>query len=443
MTVLPLVLAAIAEGAWVAAVYAFVQAAGHVPAPLGPAGMAVAAGIGLLVARRWGPGLGSRWPWVALLLVLSAGAVGVLLSPAALAALLEGNAVGAVRANPGGMLVGLALLRGIAHAQASTSEGVFDRLIAIGLPGLVIPVLLAGALPEPWRSEATSGIVVAIVIFVVAGTLGLAVTRIAAIGGSAGFDWRRNRAWLALVALLAVGIVMTALPAAIVVGPAVRIAFAVATLPLLVVGALAGLGQVSRRALLTFLSLGIGLLVVVALAGPDRPVQEDPSGSTSGGSEENDPTAITFAGGGVLILLTVVGIVVLARLWMREALQPMEGDVAEERTIDPGTPDRRSRSRRPADRRPRPAATPVDASGAYVTLLTDLERRPAVAREIGETPAEHARRLRRAGAGATGLDLLAADYELERYGGHRLTAGETRRALARWQRLRVALGRRP
>ena len=150
---------------------------------------------------------------------------------------------------------------------------------------------------------------------------------------------------------------------------------------------------------------------------------------------------VTFAGGGVLVLATVVGIVVLARLWMRETLRPMETDVAEERTIDHGRSERHATVASRAGRRARPRSAPVDAAGAYVALLEELDRRPEVARLAAESPAEHARRLRVGGSGATGLDLLAADYELERFGGRTLPAGETRRALARWQRLRASLGR--
>jgi hypothetical protein len=441
MAVLPFALAAVAEGAWVAAVYSLVQAAAHEEAPLGPAGMAVAAAAGLLIARRWGPGLGERWPWVVLGLVGLAAVVGVLAAPHALAALVEGGPVEALRTNPGGALVGLAFLRGTAHARTATSEEVLGSLMAIGLPGLVVPVLLAGSLPEPWRTEATTGVVVAIAVFLVAGTVGLAVTRISAIGGTAGFDWRRNRAWLALVALLAVGIVVAAIPAAVVVGPIVRVAFAVAALPLLAVGALAGLGQVSRRAVLSFLVGGIALLLIIAIAGPQDPTRSETPEGPGSGSEASDTTVVTFAGGGVLVLLTVVGIVVLARLWMREALRPLESDVAEERTIDPGRPERRETQPSRVDRRTRPRHEPTGATGAYLALLDDLERRPPVARLEAESPAEHARRLRRSGVGAIGLDLLAADYELERFGDRVLTAGETRRALGRWRRLRASLGR--
>ena len=89
------------------------------------------------------------------------------------------------------------------------------------------------------------------------------------------------------------------------------------------------------------------------------------------------------------------------------------------------------------------ARAPVDAVAAYRALLDDLDGRPPVAREPGETPAEHARRLRAAGHGGLGLDLLAADYGLVRFGGAALTPAETRRALGRAERLRQVLLRVP
>ena len=44
--------------------------------------------------------------------------------------------------------------------------------------------------------------------------------------------------------------------------------------------------------------------------------------------------------------------------------------------------------------------------------MESLAGRDPVAREDGETPAEHARRLRAAGHGTLALDLLAADVGL-------------------------------
>jgi hypothetical protein len=60
-------------------------------------------------------------------------------------------------------------------------------------------------------------------------------------------------------------------------------------------------------------------------------------------------------------------------------------------------------------------------------------------RQSDETPAEHAHRLRGVDRGRplqAAVGLLAADYELARFGGATLTPGEHRRALARWRRVR-------
>jgi hypothetical protein len=433
-------LAAVAEGAWVAAVYAVVQAASHVPAILGPAGMALAAGSGMVIARRWGPELGDRWPRTALALVGLAGAAGWIASPAVIARLLTLDLGGALAANPGGWLAGLAFLRGTAHARSVTSEATLERLVEWGLPGLVIPVLLAGMLPEPWRSEATSGVIAAVVVFLVSGTVGVAVARIAGMGSSGGFDWRRNRAWLALVGLLALGVVVAALPAAFLVGPFVRVAVALAFVPLLLVGVIAGLTQVSLRAVLGLLFAGILLLVLVAVAGPAKDQsQESPSGSGVE-SSEGDPTVVTFATGGVLAIVVVAGILILARLWMREALRPVDGDVEEERTIDADTPDTLTDRPRRRTSPLRATGPPADAASAYLALLHDIDGAAPVRRESAESPAEHARRLRHAGLGSPALDLLAADYELARFGGRDLSAREHARAIRRWQRLRRSLG---
>jgi hypothetical protein len=438
---LPILLAAVAEGAWVAAVYAIVCAMAKVPAPLGVAGLALAALAGLVVARRFGQSFGDRWPAVALGLVVGTSILGALASPAAIAALLALDPVGAARAHPGGVLAGLALLRGMAHGRASASAVSLGHLVEVGLPGLVIPVVVAGMLDEPWRGEALAGIAAAVVTFLVAATLGVAVARIDSLGTRAGFDWRRNRAWLALVALLAIGVVAVVLPVASFVGPVVRIVVGAIVVPLFAVGVIAGLTQVSRRALASVFVLGVVMLLVVALAGPARPTEGEGEPPGPGGILESESQVVTFAAGGLLTIAVIAGIVVLARLWMREALRIVPGDVAEERTIDrTGSADHQRGRSLASLGRPAAAGPPADAATAYLALLADIAARPAVARAAAESPAEHARRLRTAGVGAAGLDLLAADYELARFAERRLTAAESRRAIDRWRRLRRTLG---
>jgi hypothetical protein len=137
----------------------------------------------------------------------------------------------------------------------------------------------------------------------------------------------------------------------------------------------------------------------------------------------------------------------LSALWMRQALARGAEDVAEDRTIDHGAADR---PERPARRwlPQRRARAPTDAAGAYLAALGELRRDDDLERLADETPSEHARRLRGQGAAVRfgrALDLLAADYELARFGGRTLSGGEHRRALARWRRIRsgMRMGRPP
>jgi hypothetical protein len=138
----------------------------------------------------------------------------------------------------------------------------------------------------------------------------------------------------------------------------------------------------------------------------------------------------------LVLALAVGAVLVLARLWLRR--RPVPADEDEVRVIDRG--DGADAPRRPARAsRFRRRARPADAVAAYRALLDDLDGRRPVARDPGETPAEHARRLRAAGHGTLGLELLAADYGLARFGGLALTEAETRRAIGRADRLRAAL----
>ena len=131
--------------------------------------------------------------------------------------------------------------------------------------------------------------------------------------------------------------------------------------------------------------------------------------------------------------------------------------LAAERGCDPATWPRAAPARpRPGcDRRrrgarPRRAASPAlrrgrpgDAVAAFLAVLRTLEPDEELRRDPAETPAAHARRLRAAGTGTIELDLLAADFELARWGGRRSSPAEDRRAVGRWDRLRGRFGSRP
>ena len=145
--------------------------------------------------------------------------------------------------------------------------------------------------------------------------------------------------------------------------------------------------------------------------------------------DENAAVPVAFGVLGILLAVAVIAILVLARLWLRRTRDD-EDEVPETREIDRG--DReigRARARRRGRFLRRPV--PRDAAGAYRMLLEDLDEHPALRREDGETPVEHAARLRAAGHGRLALELLAADYGLARFGGVAMTERETRRAIAR------------
>jgi hypothetical protein len=93
-----------------------------------------------------------------------------------------------------------------------------------------------------------------------------------------------------------------------------------------------------------------------------------------------------------------------------------------------------------AGRSRRRRGAPHDAVQAYMSALHELEGNPDYVRELSETPAQHAQRLRRLGApGSAELGRLAVDYQLARYGEIRITAPENLRAVSRFQRFRRLL----
>jgi hypothetical protein len=396
----------------------------------------VAAGI--VAARLLGPRLGPLWPPAALVLIVTAGLLGELASPAARAAL--GDGPGAVlAANPDGWIVGLATLRGFAHARLPLAESTVARLLGLGVPFIAVLAVLGGVIIEPFRSRFLADTLTASILFVGTGILALTLVRVGAIGEDAGFDWRRNPAWLGLtVAVLALAVV-AALPLAAVAGWAIEVLIAVSLGPLLVIGLTMGLDRTARRVLGFVLAAGgvTYLVLMVFQGGGGLPAA--PPGQAAAPSRPTAGDEILTAGlGGLVIAVALVAILVLAAIWMRRAEVVEDEPVAETRTIDRGTDA--ATPRRPGRRGWR-RAEPADAAAAYVALVDDLARHPAVRRADSETPAEHAARLRASGRQDLRLDLLAADYSLARYGGVDLPDREHRRAVERWRLLRRALPR--
>ena len=325
------------------------------------------------------------------------------------------------------------MLRGFAHARVPLSEATLAHLLGFGIPTIVVAAIAGGMVAEPWRGRFLADALVAAIAFAVGGSLGLALVRLTEIGADGGFDWRRNPAWVALLVVLVGVTALLAIPISIEVAPLVVLAIGAAIGPILIVGVIIGFDLRTVRIIGIFLVAGVLIGSVLSLLGP-QPLPE-PNPGESSPPPLAPPPATEDATGWVILLavIAILAIVVLVRLWMRRPAVPDDG-VVEQRSIDRSEVPARSR-RRPKARR----GAPENAAEAYVRLMTDLADRPTFRREEAETPAAHARRLRREGHADLSLDLLAADYALARFAGVELSPGEDRRAVRRWQALRRRL----
>jgi hypothetical protein len=434
--VVPVALVLLAEAAWISAVGGLLQEyAFHEPV-LGIPELAAFVLAGIVAARLLGRRLGSRWPLAGLGVIVVAAIAGTLIAPGAQAAVAAG--VGPVfAAHPAGWMAGVAVLRGYAHARLPVSQSTIVHLLALGVPGLVLVTLAGGLIADPFRGRFLADTLIAAIVFIVATTLALALARLTAIGQEAGFDWRRNPAWLGLMLTLLALAITAALPLSAVAGTVIQTVLSVAIGPLLLVGLATGFDRTARRVILFFAMVGVAVYVLVALFGSaGAPRDRNPIGTGGSSQPSVAEQVMTVSLGGLLLLVAIIAVLVLAAAWMRRTRPPDADLVDETRTIDRGVggagPQRR---RRRIGRR----AEPDGAAAAYVALVDDLDRHPAVRRKAAETPAEHAARLRAAGRSELSLDLLAADYALARYGEVELSPREDRRGLARWRALRRRL----
>lgn len=436
LDLVPVALVVVAEAAWVSVVSGFVQELRLQAPVLGIPVMAVFVAAGVVAARNLGWRLGPAWPLVGLVLSLLAGLLGWLIAPEARAALAAGDPATAIAENPGGWVAGLAMLRGYANARFPITAATVTHMLQLGIPGLALIAVFGGAVVEPWRGIFLTDTLVAAVLFVGCGTLAATFARQRAADADQR-DWRRNRSWLGLL-VGAVGVAtVLATASSGVLGPLIPAVLGVLFVPFLILAIAFGTERRTFRIVGIFSAVAV--IVYIVLTSVDRSPEAPPP---SGGAGTPPPTApdtdpaVILGLGGLGFVLMLIAIAILIRLWMGQ-VRAIEADPYEIRTIDhgegpPGAPRIRHRRR---------GAAPTDAVTAYVALVDDLDRRPAVRRHPAETPAEHARRLRDDGLGAFSLDLLAADYALVRFGGVGLSAGEDRRAVARWRRLRGHLGR--
>ncbi|HTC85536.1 MAG TPA: DUF4129 domain-containing protein, partial [Candidatus Acidoferrum sp.] len=376
---------------------------------------------------------------VAGLVVIGIG--GWLVEGLSLARLAAFDPAGAIAAHPGGPLLALAALRGVIRGGALADVTIGDSLLGGPAYGVAIAWVLGGALADPGRSSFAAEALGPTLLYVVAGPAGSAIGRVAELSRVDGFSWTANRTWLALLAGAFIALAGAAALGAVGGLDAIRSSAPLLIALVLIVAAARGPeprrrpGDRRKSLVAWFIVFAVILIIVVLPLHPLTQQAHQPLGPTV--PTDNDPASRQ---GGAFLLIAgsavtaVVVLYMLRRRWASARLARTE--LGDDRFVDVGFSGFANLGRwRPA-RRAR-VGPPTDAAAAYRAALAALATDPATRRSPGETPIAHARRLRTDGAGGLALDLLAADYQLIRFGGRDLTVAEERRAMSRWQIIRA------
>jgi hypothetical protein len=434
--ILPL-LQTLAEGGWIAVVYAAAQALFDHPPHIGPIELAMLAGIGMAWGRR------TRWRDAATeaiglpILALAGGALGWFLDPHVRDAVVSGNLSAALGMHFGGWLAGIAVIRGAAHGDPDDDEVVQERLLRWGIPGLAIPWLIGQALaPVGARQLFTDAAFIGTMVFAGSAFAAMGLARLEAVRVATGSDWRRNRTWLATLGVVAVAVMVIGIPTASLLGVPLRALIAMVYGPI----------RVLVIAFLVLMTPVLLLAAVVAEAlhkiiprGNYLPTITLPDFSKLPVTPENvAPTVIFYALVGVLILfeLVIVGMIIYLRWQERRRIARALAQGFEERSIViPDAAELPAAAPAPASRPRRRRYAADDPAGAYLAALEALASDGRWPRLPHETPAVHARRTRGEGLADPSLSRLAAAYQLVRYAGRTLAHQEAGRAPLRLRRL--------
>lgn len=445
---------ALTEGIWVAVLYLLFEIVGGTPILLSPIVFVLVTGVAAFASPRLDQIGSARWQIVTLAAIV-VGVAGTLLGPGVVGKLFAGSPGNAFGAHPGGWLLGLAAFRGLVGAGSLDDPDGASRPFVRGVVALTVIWLYAGVLPATAVAAFRDAALGPTLVFATIGTAAIGLRRVHSIAAPVGIEWWRNRAWLvalgALVILLATlaislaGELVVAIPA--VLGLA---GFAELLIFVLVIVGVAGGRRGERRpgrsrlrayiALAIFLAIGA---IIYHFIHPDTglpPAAVGPGRSavatTSNGALE---VVIVVA---VLVAIALIAIL-LAQGRRRPPPQPEMAPAADDSDFEVEGPGldwlRRARARLFGHR---PEGRPASAEAAYVATLKLLEPLHGLRRLPHETPLAHANRIRRDGAGTLELDLLAADYELSRWGARTLSGRETRRAISRWDRSRAWIAAR-
>lgn len=432
---------ALAEGSWLAVLYAALQAIGGQVTWMGPVELGVMAWAGMAWGRRrrWNSPVAEA---VGLpLLALAAGAFGWLLDPAVRGALATGQPVAALSLHGAGWVAALAFWRGEVHRSREDDDAIQDRLLRWAVPGLAIPWLIghvvsSGTLEEDFTAAAFVGTV----FFIGSAFTAMGLARLEAVRVTTGSDWRSNQSWVVLVLGIALAVTAVTIPASAflgvsahalltaVLGPLQTFLFLLVllTTPIILLGALlADLIQ-------PLLPEGFGLGQLTAPSGVFNQRR----------ATEGLPAALFYVIIGSLIAfeLFVLGVMIWMRRQERRRMRAVGGDPFEERSIVVPPAEPRAATEPAPPRRSAPH-TIDDPAGAYLAALESLKRDGRWSRLSHETPAAHATRVRGEGLLTPAFGRLAAAYQLVRYGARPLARREHARSRDRLRAMRAWLNR--
>jgi hypothetical protein len=424
----------LAEGSWLAVLYAALQSTAREIPYLGP----LEFGALVMAGTAWGRRRRGTSPWESAglpLLALLCGLLGWILSTDVRIALGEGNVVRALSLHVPGWLAALAFWRGEAHRFGDYDVVAEHRLARWAVPGLAIPWLIGYAFADGGLQDAfAAAALIGTLFFIGSAFTALGLRRLEALRLSTGRDWSGDRSSLLMIIGMALLVTVGSLPMAALLGiPA---------------GSLVGVfvGPLQTVILVVVLLTAPIFLAAAFLAGWIGSLL--PRGAAFHGLSFHIPhgearTDLLLTILSVIVasifLLAFVGLLVL--LWMvyggRRRADPSE---FEERAIVPPLQDEDASLPVPgAPRRRVPVSD--DISAAYLTALEALAADGRWGRRTHESPAAHLARIRAGGFASAAFGRLAAAYQLIRYGGRSLPDRERSRTHSRLDRIREVLAR--
>ena len=427
---------ALAEGSWLAVLYAALQAGGKEIAYLGPLELGALVVAGMAWGRR------RRWTSPAVealglpLLALLCGVLGWLLAPDVRVALSEGNLIRALSLHVPGWLAALAFWRGQAHRFPADATVTEHWLARWAVPGLAIPWLLGYAFADgQLQDDFAAAALIGTLFFIGSAFTALGLKRLEAVRLSTGRDGRGDRSWLLVIIGLALVLTVGSVPIAALLGIPARS----------LLGAIVGPLQ-TLILLLVLLTAPVFLAaaIVAGWLGSTLPAEvlKLPTFNAPRGEPGSDLPFIIL---GVIVASIVIFefLALLVLLWMvyggRRRGDPLDEPFEERAIVPPPDDEDDAPPVSAASRRRIPVSDEVTA--AYLAALDALAIDGRWPRRANESPAAHLARIRAAGFGSGAFGRLAAAYQLVRYGGRSLRDRERSRSRSRLDGVRALLTR--